>query len=197
MSEQMEWLYNPNIKPAKELSKHDQQMIQLGWDAHKAFRLDRPKKIASADCPVYLLSQGKKWSPYITPDQYPCEECPLDCNERKQKRLDRPDREKIARWLYHFQVGENVNWEDCPHQHCYFEKADQILALISDNHLICKAKLAVAKREERERIREGLRDAFDKLFKVPVPDFIPRDLLVRFYDEVIGQALKEPGGDNR
>lgn len=43
MSGQLEWLYNPRAKPAKELSKHDQQMIQLGWDAHKTLRLDRPE----------------------------------------------------------------------------------------------------------------------------------------------------------
>ena len=33
INNRIEWLYNPNVKPAKELSKHDQQMIKLGWDA--------------------------------------------------------------------------------------------------------------------------------------------------------------------
>ena len=28
-----EWLHNPKAKPSKELSEHDQKMIQLGWDA--------------------------------------------------------------------------------------------------------------------------------------------------------------------
>ncbi len=28
------WLYIPNTKPTKDLSKHDQEMIKLGWDAH-------------------------------------------------------------------------------------------------------------------------------------------------------------------
>ncbi len=44
MSNQMEWLYNPHAKPAKELSEHDQRMIRLGWDACKALRLDRPDR---------------------------------------------------------------------------------------------------------------------------------------------------------
>lgn len=39
-----QWLYDPNSKPAKELSKHDQNMIQLGWDAALKHRLDRPDR---------------------------------------------------------------------------------------------------------------------------------------------------------
>ncbi len=54
----------------------------------------------------------------------------IDCPTcKEEKKLDSP-REKIARWLYHFRVGENVNWEDCPLQYYYLEKADQIIALI-------------------------------------------------------------------
>ena len=37
MDKRTEWLYNPNAKPAREISKHDQQMIQLGWDARRTF----------------------------------------------------------------------------------------------------------------------------------------------------------------
>ncbi len=37
MADKLRWLYVPNAKPAKELSKHDQRMIRLGWDAHKSF----------------------------------------------------------------------------------------------------------------------------------------------------------------
>ena len=29
------WLYDPNARPAKDMSKHDQQLIQLGWEACK------------------------------------------------------------------------------------------------------------------------------------------------------------------
>ena len=35
MDKMTAWLYSPNVKPAKELSAHDQRMIQLGWDAHR------------------------------------------------------------------------------------------------------------------------------------------------------------------
>lgn len=74
---------------------------------------DRYKKvIRSEDCPVYLKSQGKTWSPYITPDQYPCERCPLDCKERKQKRLDSKLRKKIAKSQYeHARQGANLLYE--------------------------------------------------------------------------------------
>ena len=37
MADKLRWLYVPNAKPAKELSKHDQRMIRLGWDARKSF----------------------------------------------------------------------------------------------------------------------------------------------------------------
>ena len=33
--DKLAWLYNPDSKPSEELSKHDQEMIQLGWDAHR------------------------------------------------------------------------------------------------------------------------------------------------------------------
>ncbi len=39
----IEWLSNPNAKPAKELSKHDQDMIQLGWDAAISYRKPSPE----------------------------------------------------------------------------------------------------------------------------------------------------------
>ena len=50
-----EFLYVPNAKPAKELSKHDQKMIQLGWDAHRTLRLDRPDREKN---PVTKLVEG-------------------------------------------------------------------------------------------------------------------------------------------
>ncbi len=61
MNEQVEWLYIPNAKPSKELSKHDQRMIQLGWDAHKTFRLDRPDREKIADQYYnFTIKQGWK-----------------------------------------------------------------------------------------------------------------------------------------
>ena len=36
------WLYDPTVKPAKELSKHDQRMIKLGWDAAHTQKEERP-----------------------------------------------------------------------------------------------------------------------------------------------------------
>lgn len=32
----VDWLFNPKVKPAEDLSEHDQRMIQLGWDAAQA-----------------------------------------------------------------------------------------------------------------------------------------------------------------
>ncbi len=43
----LSWLYNPNAKPAKDLSEHDQRMIKLGWDAKKTF--SEQKKLESPD----------------------------------------------------------------------------------------------------------------------------------------------------
>lgn len=42
--EQLQWLYVPNAKPAKELSKHDQRIIRLGWDAHRTLKLHSPAR---------------------------------------------------------------------------------------------------------------------------------------------------------
>ena len=39
------WLSNPDAKPAKELSQHDQDMIQLGWDAAKSMCEEKVREI--------------------------------------------------------------------------------------------------------------------------------------------------------
>ena len=39
------WLSNPHAKPSKELSQHDQDMIQLGWDAAKSMCEEKVKEI--------------------------------------------------------------------------------------------------------------------------------------------------------
>ena len=43
---ELRWLYIPGVEPTKELSKHDQKMIKLGWDAHAQLSKvrDRPDK---------------------------------------------------------------------------------------------------------------------------------------------------------
>ncbi len=44
MEVNLDWLQNPNSKPAKELSKHDQRMIQLGWDASQSFKAEQESR---------------------------------------------------------------------------------------------------------------------------------------------------------
>lgn len=66
MNELTEFLYNPNAKPAKELSEHDQRMIQLGWDASQAKSVTR----VCPDC----KGSGKLPTGRQTAD-YPCLYC--------------------------------------------------------------------------------------------------------------------------
>ena len=65
-----------------------------------------------------------------------------------EQRLDRPElREKMWKVLLHLVVRDDdaINAD---------EALDKILAFTPDNHLICKAKLAVAKKEAQEKVRE-------------------------------------------
>jgi len=95
------------------------------------------KKIPSEDCPVYLRSQGKKWSPYITPDQYPCSSCPFAKHSCDLEKLDTPKlREKIGRELYkkYSRWNTNVSWDEINEivRTLFREDAAQILSLIPD-----------------------------------------------------------------
>lgn len=66
-NELTEFLFNPNAKPAKELSKHDQRMIRLGWDAHdKLAKVHRTRpdreKIARALHETHKKNCKRMWS---------------------------------------------------------------------------------------------------------------------------------------